>query len=365
MAGRTNLSLGSDCLAKCVENTPDEAVPLRELIANLVTLLLWYEASPWIEDDDCSAVEATASTLVSSHGETPGPCMAALGQIAFMVRDDVCPVGDAGFCDKPNADDHETVSICCDLGVDPACADPSPDCAGGGSKFVPTGACNVTFGYRSNSTLEAYWQLLIGKVCAPVAPFACTPIALPPGVSPSEAAARALFFALRTAPHWYRQLFEHLAAFYACEYGSEAYLDVRDVLCNHLILDCDAPPPMLCGECGDARLDAGEACDGSVIPLTCQELGFSAGDLACTASCTLNTDGCILHAPTDGGAATDAATTTSASGTASVSDSATTSGGAENGDCACRGGASSSNLFEMLSLFAFGLTTWRCRRRRP
>lgn len=357
--------MGVDCVAKCVEDTPDEGPPLVELVANLVALLVWYEASPLIEDDDCSAVEATVATSVSNYGETPGPCMAALGQIAFMKRDEDCPVQDAGFCDKPDADDLGFRTVCCELGVDPACVEANPTCAemGGGIKSLPTGGCAEGPGYRSNSTLEAYWQLLIGKVCAPVAPFACSPISLPPGVSPSEAAARALFYALRTEPHWYRQLFEHLAAYYACEYGQDAFLDVRDVLCNHLIMDCDAPAPMQCGECGDARIDAGEECDGSAIPISCEELGFSGGEMACTADCALNTEGCALLVPTESGGETEVGDTSELSST-SIVDGATTVGSADGGGCACRAEGASASSLTMLGLFFLVLTTLSGRRRR-
>ncbi len=58
---------------------------------------------------------------------------------------------------------------------------------------------------------------------------------------------RALFFALRANSRTYRQLFG-----YACEYGAAAYEGVRAALCNHHILECDAPLPLLCGECGNA-----------------------------------------------------------------------------------------------------------------
>lgn len=85
---------------------------------------------------------------------------------------------------------HDTTApVCCDLGADPDCVITEPDCMAGGTKQVPTGACSPTPGYRSNSTLEAFWQLLIGQVCAPIAPFKCVPIALPKSVTPSEAAA--------------------------------------------------------------------------------------------------------------------------------------------------------------------------------
>jgi hypothetical protein len=70
VAEGTPCMIGVDCVAKCVEDTPDEALPLREAVANLIALLLWYEASPVIGEQDCDAVEWI--TRNAAYAETPG-----------------------------------------------------------------------------------------------------------------------------------------------------------------------------------------------------------------------------------------------------------------------------------------------------
>ena len=352
--------VGVDCVAKCVEDTPDEAPALNEAVANLLALLYLYEASSVIDEQDCDAVDwVTRNEL---YAETPGPCMAALGQVAYMVRDADCPVADDGFCDKP--EQIGTVEVCCDQGSDPDCVNPSPACEGGGAKLLPTGACSTSPGYRSNSTLEAYWQLLIGRACAPEAPFTCVPIALPDGVAPSEAAARALFYGLRVGSRTHRQLFEAIAAYYSCEYGATAYEGVRSVFCAHRILDCDAPPPMQCGECGDGVVDAGEACDRSAIPVTCEELGYDGGQIACTLACELETGPCQRAIPTagpdvptgPGGADAPGATGTGPDGAES------SAGLNDPGGCDCRQGTGHQGP---IALGLLGLTLGWIRRKRP
>src|SRR5690606_18305993 len=117
------------------------------------------------------------------------------------------------------------------------------------------------------------------------APYACTPMAPLGAVTPSEAAARALFYALRVNSRSFRQLFDNIAAYYSCEYGAAAFESVRTVLCTHRIMDCAAPPPLLCGECGNAVVDAGEQCDRTAIPVTCEALGYDGGEVSCSLTC--------------------------------------------------------------------------------
>ena len=46
--------------------------------------------------------------------------------------------------------------------------------------------------------------------------------------------------------------------------------------------------------CGNGILDPGESCDGKdVNGLSCVDLGFTSGNLSCTASCILDTTGCV------------------------------------------------------------------------
>ncbi len=52
------------------------------------------------------------------------------------------------------------------------------------------------------------------------------------------------------------------------------------------------------GDCGDGGREAGEDCDGfDFSGATCQTLGFAAGTLVCTFSCTIDTGGCSNTPP--------------------------------------------------------------------
>lgn len=355
--------VGVDCVASCVEDTPDEAPALNEAVANLLALLYWYEASSFIDAQDCDAIDWV--TRNESYAETPGPCMAELGQIAFMVRDADCPVADAGFCDKPEG--IGTTEVCCELDVDPDCVVASPECAdkGGGAQLLPTGACSAAPGYRSNSTLEAFWQLLVGRRCAPDAPFDCVPLGLPDGVVPSEAAARALFYALRVGSRSFRQLFDAIASHYACEHGAAAYEGVRAVLCAHRIMDCAAPIPIQCGECGDGILDADEPCDRTSVPVTCEELGYDGGVVTCTVDCELDDGQCVHAVPTGTGPTVPgSAGESGASGATDTGpDGATATAGAHDaGGCDCRHSVGVAGWW-MPGLLALVLGSMR--RRRP
>ena len=53
-------------------------------------------------------------------------------------------------------------------------------------------------------------------------------------------------------------------------------------------------PQYECSRCGDGVVNSNEACDTTNFAgRTCQSQGFSSGALACTASCTLDTSGCV------------------------------------------------------------------------
>jgi hypothetical protein len=55
-------------------------------------------------------------------------------------------------------------------------------------------------------------------------------------------------------------------------------------------VECAAPDPF----CGDGDIDEGEACDGTNLgENTCVSQGFDAGELGCTAECTLDTSSCV------------------------------------------------------------------------
>jgi hypothetical protein len=53
------------------------------------------------------------------------------------------------------------------------------------------------------------------------------------------------------------------------------------------------------GNCGDNIVDEGEACDG-VVEKTCADLGFDDGEVTCSVSCTVNSNGCVRYSCGDG-----------------------------------------------------------------
>jgi len=60
--------------------------------------------------------------------------------------------------------------------------------------------------------------------------------------------------------------------------------------------------------CGDALIDTGEACDRDKLGLaTCEREGFSAGELTCSAECTIDTSACVTcgDGTADGGGEAD------------------------------------------------------------
>lgn len=57
--------------------------------------------------------------------------------------------------------------------------------------------------------------------------------------------------------------------------------------------------------CGNNKREGAEACDGNDVDgATCQSLGFSQGNLSCSATCTLNTTGCFSGGTTSDQGAT-------------------------------------------------------------
>ncbi len=61
--------------------------------------------------------------------------------------------------------------------------------------------------------------------------------------------------------------------------------------CN-LFLDWEDDRP---GVCGDGVREGSETCDGTDLGrAACENLGYTAGELACRTDCTLDTAGCTL-----------------------------------------------------------------------
>lgn len=51
------------------------------------------------------------------------------------------------------------------------------------------------------------------------------------------------------------------------------------------------------GQCGDGLVQAGEDCDGQVVPWTCESKGYAGGSLGCTEQCLFDTSKCLPAPP--------------------------------------------------------------------
>ncbi|MCA9552081.1 MAG: bifunctional metallophosphatase/5'-nucleotidase, partial [Myxococcales bacterium] len=49
--------------------------------------------------------------------------------------------------------------------------------------------------------------------------------------------------------------------------------------------------------CGDTTINVPEQCDGATIPLACTDLGYTGGNMACAANCTLDVSACTVRFP--------------------------------------------------------------------
>jgi hypothetical protein len=69
--------------------------------------------------------------------------------------------------------------------------------------------------------------------------------------------------------------------------------DAGELACSATCTFDDSGCELSMGRCGDGAIDAGEACDGTNLDgASCDSLGFAEGALACTAECTFDTTDC-------------------------------------------------------------------------
>ncbi|MCX4247863.1 MYXO-CTERM sorting domain-containing protein [Paraliomyxa miuraensis] len=322
------------CDSTCDEDTPDEALPLTETIAQMFTL--WqFQRIGGIPFEDCGIIDLVmtgagqGSTLVQHEA-----CMGDADQISLFLRDDDPACLDPFYCDKPS--NNET--------------DPSQ----GGTHL-----CDATAGYNVTSLLQAWWSLLHWQYCEPTFPFSCETlpaIAWPlgcdaPGSSSTcatddELAVLPFLYALRTDPLTYEQLIDEMVTFVACNYGTEAYTWFNQVLCDHHLRSCGEPPPMICQSCGNGIREGVEQCDGldmggvslGEIP-TCEGEGFEGGVLMCDPmTCTYDFGQCIAAASSSSSSSDGGLDPESSGGTStSWNETETSVGGVgDPGGCDCR-----------------------------
>jgi hypothetical protein len=171
---------GGACTLECVEDTTDEAPALSESIAQLLALAFLHQSFGAVEFDYCPTVD-----LVSVNGNkpwTPGGCVPSGEDISLFQRPAAC-AKPALYCDKPEDPgtrreccfDSEDLTDCtilvpeeCQVGA----IGPMGGVGTGTARAAPTGLCSTTPGYATNSLYQAFWQMLNGQRCEPVAPFA-------------------------------------------------------------------------------------------------------------------------------------------------------------------------------------------------
>lgn len=364
---------GDACALECVEGTTDEAPPLTESIAQLLALVFLRQSFAEVVFDYCPIVD-----LVAVNGTkpwTPGTCIPPEEDISLFQRVATCDKPPP-YCDEPEdvgtrrqcCFDDEDLTNCtipfaetCQVGA----SSPSGGVGIGMARAVPTGLCDVTQGYQTNSLYQAFWQLLNGQLCDPSPPFACQAVEWVPGMAPIDATTTAFLYALRINPLTYDQLFEEMARYVSCNYGAAAYAAFNAVACGHGIRDCAAPPPLLCEQCGNGVREGTETCDGTDwLTLRCEDFPeYAGGTLTCDqTTCTLDETQCTMP-----GLDTTAGTASppeepSSSSTAVAETEASSPGGADDGGgCQCRTLASRSPRW--LTLFSLALLAAIRRRR--
>ncbi len=374
---------GGACTAECVEDTSDEAPPLGETIAQMFAMILLHRTFEPLDFEYCGIVDQLATSGTGRND--PGPCMPLDDSVGRLVRPESPACTNSGFCDKPNDPgfvyqccfDDEDQSDCTIFGT--GCSVGTSNGQGGETtgwaRPIPTGVCFPgPDGYNTFSVMQAFWQMLNGYSCEPTAPFACQTVAWPNGIQPDAAVVPAFLHAIRLAPLTYRQLFDNMATYVACNYGEAAYAEFNEIACNHALRSCGEPAPTSCGTCGNGVREGNQECDGyDWVVTSCDDfLYFSGGTLQCHASgtpdeCRLEFSGCQaastsmtsgLPSPDTTDGAADA-TGDSGSGDSGGTGVSSDGGGASDG-CSCSSGRTQRAPLGFLLLAFLGI---RSRRR--
>lgn len=320
--------MGANCDMECDEDDTDEAWPLDETVAQMVSLWMVRRMFPELPHERCDLLDFFVGGATENQHIVHSPaCLGAQDQLNIFIRDDdpACP--DPALCDKPD-----------EAAVDPDYGGPW--------------SCLTTPGYNTFSVLQAWWNTLNGLYCDPAPPFACQDFApewplgcgggdaAPECVTPDEAAGLALVYALRTNALSYVEFFDAMSRFVACNYGPDAYIMFNQALCDHGIRACNAPLPLDCETCGNNGIrEGGENCDG--LDLTVDEVGggvvqcsdfpgYAGGTLACDPMCEFDLTDCEPAAADE--------TTAGDEGSGGGSGSSADGGQVGEDGCACTAG---------------------------
>jgi MYXO-CTERM domain-containing protein len=363
---------GVPCVAECMENTSDEAMPLSESIAQLLALVFLRQSFDGVVFDYCPIVGLVA--VSGDKAWTPGTCIPPEEDISLFLRPETCTDEADEYCDKPQSPGHwyqccfdeEDLSECTVSlsGECPVGAESSSGVGTGMARPVPTGLCDPSPGYRTNSLYQAFWQMLNGQRCEPSPPFACESVEWSSDDAPIDATTSALLYTLQLNPLTYEQLFDGMATYVSCTYGDAAYADFNAVACAHGIRDCDAESPMACETCGNGVREGNETCDGTdwLTPRCEDQPEYAGGTLTCNQdTCRLDETQCSMPGLDDTAGTGDPPEEPSASSTGpsdTDTDARPMAGGGEDG-CACRADASHGWPLALFSLVMLGV-----RRRR-
>ena len=104
---------------------------------------------------------------------------------------------------------------------------------------------------------QAFWQLLHGFQCDANAAYTCETAMWPDGIDPKDGLIQAFIYAQRMQSASYKQFFDNMGVYVACNYGVDpkapgydpaldAYVRFSDVMCDHGLRECDPPFPTVC-----------------------------------------------------------------------------------------------------------------------
>ena len=171
----------------CIWDTSDEALPLRETVADMTALYLYKKLYPAMPYDLATTNNACAFT--------------SMGQGTFSIHGEGCTTSVGDFdVDRPAFD--------------------------AGSE------CNVSGGYRIRAINQAVWQYLAGKQCETTAPYRCNTVRRDPDVF-MDALVAALGVSNLMS---YEQLFEMMHIHIDFNDGATEAARFRAVMAQHNIM---------------------------------------------------------------------------------------------------------------------------------
>ncbi|WP_224241797.1 hypothetical protein [Hyalangium gracile] len=184
--------MGSSVLSgKCMPDTTDEAIPLRETLSDVTALYLGRKLYTDLPYDF-----STTSTSCT---------FASLGQGSSRVHDPGCITSDAQIGQFDN--DRPSTN--------------------------PNGACGTSAGYRMTSVNQAVWSWLNGRLCSTQAPYGCTPFRR----NPDDFMSGMIYAMGQSNAQSYQTFFENIETYIWVQRGSAAANVFHSIMASHGIVD--------------------------------------------------------------------------------------------------------------------------------